>query len=157
MGLMRQLDKTRGEGVRLFRRRTPEDELAVRQRKIADLFARTARQMSGLDFDYTDRSIERLDDWADHLWDPEGPAAEDEEIETSATSMGSYFGEVVVCNLGGRWVWVDDLSQPGIETPEGVAMVLQRAFTRQVEGRAKSFVDYYGTLAAQFAKNANQR
>lgn len=137
--------------MRLFRQRSPEDDLADRQRKLADLFVRTARDMARVRFDYSEDSVALLDEWADNLWDPAEPPPPYEAMETSATTMGSYFGEVIIRHLGGRWVWSDDAQQPGVEVGDGLALVLARAFTRQIDGPDKSFLDYYSALKQRVA------
>lgn len=130
--------------MRLFRRKDPNDGLAERQRALADLFVDSAQRIGGVAFDYTAASVIVLEAWADNLWDPTGPPPPQEEYESNATLMGSYLGEVIIRTIGGQWVWDASVGQPGVEVrPGGVALVLNRAFMRQVEGRAKSLVDYY--------------
>ena len=140
--------------MRFFRRETAVDEVTGKMRRMADLFVGAAAKFGVTSFDYSERSIGDLDDWADRLWDPAGPQPGPAELDSSAKTMGAYLGEVIIRNLGGRWVWVEaeGMSQPAVALPGGGnAMVANKAFKRQLNGRDDSFDAFYAAAKEHVA------
>ena len=110
----------------------------------ARLFTETAMRLGGPVFDYSEESVAQLDDWADQLWDPAGPRPGEAELDSYSKLMGAYLGEVIVRHIGGRWIWAKDPKQPAVELEAGKnALVLNKAYKRQLNGRSDSFADFY--------------
>jgi hypothetical protein len=101
-------------------------------------------------FDYSESSVAALDEWADRLWDPAGPRPGEAELDSNSKLMGAYLGEVIIRNLGGKWVFKkgEGMAQPAVEMASGqTAWVLNKAYKRQLNGRADAFTDFF--LAAR--------
>jgi hypothetical protein len=132
--------------MRFFRRRRRPDDLAGKQRQIADLFVNTASQLAGLTFDYSQASVDDLDGWVDRLWDPHGPPPSEAELDSNTKLIGAYLGEVMIRHWGGDWVWNSDPEQPAVETNGMTVLVLNRAYKRQVNGSQASISDFYAEM-----------
>ena len=128
--------------MRLFRRQS-KDDLASRQRQVAELFVETAYRMGGVTFDYSEASVDGLDAWVDRLWDPQGPPPSEDELDSNTKLIGAYLGEVMIRHGSGHWVWNSDPEQPAVETNGHVALVVNKAYKRQVNGSGDSIADFY--------------
>lgn len=129
--------------MRFLRRLGRRDDIGDRMRSVAALFVETAERF-GITFDYSEASVELLEDWVDHLWGPEGPAPTEAELDSNTKLAGAYLGEVMIRHAGGRWAWASDPHQPAIEmSPGRTALVLNKVYKRQVNGPHESLVDFY--------------
>lgn len=126
---------------RLFGQR-PKDLLGETQRKIAELFVDTARDIGGLALDYSEASVAELDGWVDRLWDPNGPTPTENQLDSNTKLIGAYLGEIMIRHGGGWWVWNPEPRQPVVETNGRIAMVLNKVYKRQVNGPADSLADF---------------
>jgi hypothetical protein len=96
-----------------------------------------------MDFDYSEASVGRLDDFAGQLWDPDRPPGED-ELDNLTKLMGAYLGEVMIRHVRGRWRWDPDGRIPVIETDPGrLTYVLDKVYKRQVMGKEHDLATYY--------------
>ena len=132
--------------MRFFRRQAPADGTADKMHATAELFVETARKFGETAFDFSEQSVKALEEWADHLWDPTGPRPGEAELDSNAKLMGAYLGEVVIRNLGGRWIWAkgDGMAQPAVQLPNGsIAWVLNKAYKRQLDGLTNNLAAFY--------------
>ncbi len=120
-----------------------EDDPSATQRDVAHLFVHVAAQL-GVTFDFSDASVPLLDAWVDRLWDPAGPRPSEDELDSNTKLIGAYLGEVIIQSVGGRWVWSQDPKQPAIEVRPGqIALPLNRAYKRQVNGSGETIQDFF--------------
>ena len=112
----------------------------------------SAKQVSGLDLDYSPQSLVLIDRQMDRF------AADGQDSSTIASTLfcfGCYVGEVIIRNLGGRWIEVTDPSMKRLaEFPMVVAMEsgdwwnpIGKVFKRIDDGASES-LEYFYTVAA---------
>ena len=118
-------------------------ELATYMAGLAELFVDLASKVGGVALDYSEGSVASLDPWVDGLWDPKGPKPSEAQLDSNTKLIGAYLGEVMIRTIGGRWVWSLDPKQPAVERSGKTALVLNRAFKRQVNGPDDSLADFY--------------
>lgn len=121
----------------------PSIDAAAWARATARLFVETAERRGFRWFDFSEDSVELLDDFADRLWDPTVQPS-DAELDSLTKLMGSYLGQVLVRNSSIRWTWLPDRQLPALLIPpHEVAHVLDKAYKRQVNGRQDSLAAFY--------------
>lgn len=133
--------------MKLFRGRNNKD-LPETQRRVAETFVSTAVNLAGVDFDYSEASVDWLESFVDGLWDPQVTPTE-AELDNLTKLMGAYLGEVMIRNVGGTWAWSQERAMPTIEASRGTAFVLDKVYKRQVVGRQESLIDFYKTFKAR--------
>jgi hypothetical protein len=120
----------------------------------ADLAAtcvEAAKRISGLDLDYTVGSLRLVDQQLDRF---AGDGHDSNSIASTLFCFGCYVGEVLVRNLGGRWVSSDSAIQRLAGFPIVVMMEsgdwwnpIGKVFKRLDDGEAES-IDYFFSVAA---------
>lgn len=126
--------------------------MAKTQREIAEIFIKTIRERDELTFDYSEASLEQLEDLvSNRLWDPAHPPNED-ELDSLTKLAGAYLGEVMIRNAGGQWSWDPDGRIPVIETKPGrITYVLDKVYKRQVHGKEHDLVEFYNYFKREWA------
>ena len=119
---------------------------------VAATCVEAAKGISGIDLDYSPRSLELVDRQLDRF------AREGQDSSRIASTLfcfGCYVGEILVRNLGGYWVSVTD---PAMERLAGFPMVVMmgngdwwnpigKVFKRLDDGASES-LDYFFAVAA---------
>jgi hypothetical protein len=127
--------------MRFFRTR-PSADVSDMQREVAELFVETAAGF-GVTFDYSEGSVNELEAWADHLWDP-GTRPSEDALDSNSKLIGAYLGEVMIRHVGGHWEAIENPRQIVVVLDSGLeAHVLNKAYKRQVNGRSDSLVEFY--------------
>lgn len=115
-----------------------QDEL----KRLAQIHVDTAKQISGLDFDYSEASIALLDPMIENNWGAEVPS----QLDAMVQIIGAYVGEVIVRNLQGEWAqadgrWVVEFAIPHGSTAN--ANVFYKTHNRFINGMEDSLGYYY--------------
>ncbi len=93
---------------------TPAHESIIAElKRRAEVQVNMAKQISGVDLDYSEASVAKLDAIIEDSWGGQVPGQLDAMVEI----FGAYLGEVFVRQLNGHWAeqegnWVVDFSLP---------------------------------------------
>jgi tetratricopeptide (TPR) repeat protein len=112
-----------------------------------ELFISQARGQLGVDLDFSPSSLKVMDGLIDGGWDPRSGGLGVLHL------AGTYVGEVIIRNLGGRWSTAGKLEESEIE---GLGAVGIKPFFMAADkfrrGRAASLFETYRRLAAELAR-----
>ena len=122
--------------------------------RAAAVFAKSINDQVDGTLDYSEESIPRLDDVIDQAW-PKGPG--EDTVRYTLPPIAAYVGEVVIRNIGGRWVIEDHYGVPAIEFRDQVAIPINRVGKRLMEGREWNLTTFYGELAAVWKEGRTDR
>jgi hypothetical protein len=117
------------------------DEAVVELKRRARIQVDTAKELSGIDLDYSEDSITKLDNIISNAWNGQVPQQLDAMIEM----FGAYLGEVLSRNIDGRWTlkegtWMIDFPLP--DGSVGSANVFGKVRKRFMNGMEDS-LGYY--------------
>jgi hypothetical protein len=101
-------------------------------------------ELGGLRFDYSEKSVNDLEDLiSNRLWDPAVPPTE-EELDSNTKLIGAYLGEVMIRHIGGHWAMDPEGRIPVVESDSGhMAYVLDKVYRRQVFGKEHDLMAFY--------------
>jgi hypothetical protein len=129
------------------------------QREMADLSDKMVDELNavfddtGVSVDLSEDSLTELDDLAGRLW-PE--ACEDEDsIAALGANWGAYLGEVILENIGGEWVFREDLEHSGIYFPRTglVVFPLHKVQKRMALGESHNLSDFYAAIIDELTQD----
>ena len=120
----------------------PSPEILNELKRIAQIHVDTAKQISGLDFDYSEASMALLDPMIEENWGENPPT----QLESIVKIIGAYIGEVIVRHLQGQWAegdgrWVVEFPLP--DGSIGKANVFYKTQNRFTNGMEDSLGYYY--------------
>lgn len=97
----------------------------------------------GEHLDFSDSSVNRLDGLIDEFW-PRGPS--EDTLNYTAPMIGAFLGEVIVRNIGGRWVDDREFNQPAVEYGEERILPISKVLKRLTEGPEHSLGIFYAEI-----------
>lgn len=102
---------------------------------------------TGIDLDYTEESLEELDDLIDMIW-ADSPITEEEAVEAVVANWGAYFGLTILHNLGGEWVFRKDLEHTAVRFPRLSLEIfpLHKVKKRMMLGKEEHLYNFYERL-----------
>jgi hypothetical protein len=115
---------------------------------LADVSVDAARRISGEVLDYSPRSLKWVDD---QLGKFAAEGLTGEQMAETIFCFGCYVGEVLIRNLGGRWLLTSESAMAGL-TPWPLVVLLEngdhwnpigKAFKRVDEGEGESIAYLY--------------
>ncbi len=126
---------------------TPSDgQTAEAMRMLAEVFLAgvAARHIS---LSWGGEDIARLDDICDRRFIPGQPSVTTRQA--ASARMGAYLGELLIRNVGGRWVYDDSCQSAAVELPDGRRVFpAARVAQRIAAGRERAIAEFYrATLA----------
>jgi hypothetical protein len=83
---------------------TPPEDFLQRIPDIADQHVETVRNIFGEELDYSEESIEKLDEIINKGWSGRTPAM----LEPTVVAFGAYLGEAIRRNIGGEWGFAEN-------------------------------------------------
>lgn len=105
-----------------------------------------------LELDLSEESLSELDGLVEILW-PE-PVEDPDALDAIVANWGAYLGETILNNLGGHWVFRQDLEHVSIHFPrtglEAFPMHLVRK--RLMLGEQESMAGFYDALVAKLVE-----
>lgn len=123
-------------------------------RESAEKLLKLGEKKFGVPLDFSEESLVLADDLITLFF-----KLHKQHYYTASTFIGAYLGEVIIENLGGRWM--ADLSLGKVGNLNGIAYPMQRARKRLRDGMEESLVHYYRSLKlstcreARFAEDLN--
>ena len=97
------------------------------EREMADLCDKMTTELMAvfddthIELDFSDESLEALDDLADQLWpepvDAEAEDADPEALDAVVANWGAYLGLTIRENIGGEWTFRQDLEHASLHFP----------------------------------------
>jgi hypothetical protein len=102
-----------------------------------------------LDLDYSEGSIEKIEETAGSLY--EFVDEDRRDIDMYSEYMGAYIGEVFRRHVGGEWVWWEDKGGrvPSLKCGELTIFPHDKVRKRLTHGVRESLTAYYGVFKAQ--------
>jgi len=124
---------------------TPQtrDQLRESAEKLLEL----GQKKFGIPLDFSEESLVLADDLTTLFF-----KVHKKHHYTAATFIGAYLGEVIIGNLGGRWM--ADLSLGKVGSLNSIAYPMQRARKRLSNGMEDSLVYYYRSLKLSTCREA---
>ncbi len=122
------------------------EELLCRLKESAKKFVSTVEKKFDLKLDYSEHSLYTTDMLLSLFF------KERRASDLAVTLLGSFLGEVLIKNLGGRWE-IRDLAVVGIGKMKGTAHPFRQARKRLEKGLGETLTTWYARLKMSFCQD----
>jgi hypothetical protein len=113
----------------------------------AQIHINTTKKAFGVDLDFNEESILKLDEIIEQAWPDQPPVM----IDNTIALFGSFLGEAIRRVLGGEWVEND--GGWGVKIGDGTLMVFVKVKKRLLNGLEDSISYYYQGVKAMVKNN----
>lgn len=100
------------------------------------------------DFDYSDESLEAMENIIDEAFKDAEKEPDSELIETLVMDLGAYLGLTIINSLGGEWRFRSDFIHSSVffKSIEAECFPFHRVARRLLQGKSESLADFYMSL-----------
>lgn len=100
------------------------------------------------DFDYSDESLEAMENIIDEAFKDAEKEPDSELIETLVMDLGAYLGLTIINSLGGEWRFRSDFIHSSVffRSIEAECFPFHRVARRLLQGKNESLADFYMSL-----------
>lgn len=121
--------------------------------EIAEECVLMSKQLLNYDLDYSPESLSKVDELITETWNGEYALP----VGGLAVQFGSYVGEVIRRNIGGRWDYDEGDSYILVDLGNGVlrANVFSKAYRRLANGEGDSLAFFYRCISSQEKDSAS--
>lgn len=122
--------------------------LEIKIESLSDTIIRKIDEGLVADFDYSDESLESMENIIDDAFKDAEKEPDSELIETLVLDLGAYLGLTIINNLGGEWRFRSDFIHSSVyfRSIEAECFPFHRVARRLLHGKSESLIDFYMSL-----------
>lgn len=122
--------------------------LEIKIETLSDTIIRKIDEGIVADFDYSDESLEAMENIIDEAFKDADREPDSELIETLVMNLGAYLGLTIINSLGGEWRFRSDFIHSSVffKSIEAECFPFHRVARRLLQGKSESLADFYMSL-----------